>query len=427
MNKLERRIKKLISSGKKKGHLTYDEINNLLPDEVTSPEDIDRVLSTLGEMDIPIVSSPRELHKKSKSQITKSLQTEGTKEYDAVRSYLYQMGKISLLTREEEVIFSRAIEEGKKELKNMLSEVIPPKVLQSLLEEKKITKILREVREYCQSNEESPFPKKEVLPYPVNIEKFKEFIEEINKAEEKIESAKKKMTESNLRLVVSIAKKYVNRGLSFLDLIQEGNIGLMRAVDKFEYKRGFKFSTYATWWIRQAITRAIADQARTIRIPVHMIETMNKLLKVSQNFVQEKGREPTAEELAELMNLPVEKIRGILKISQHPISLETPVGSDEDSHFGDFIEDEKAEHPVKSAARKMLKEQIDEVLETLPGREKEILKLRFGIGKTLPHTLEEVGRKFQVTRERVRQIEAKALKKLRHPARSKKLRGHLGD
>ncbi|NOZ64771.1 MAG: RNA polymerase sigma factor RpoD [Caldiserica bacterium] len=425
MKKLDQKIRKLISAGKKKGHLTYDEINDLLPDEVNSPEEIDQVLATLGELSIPIVSPAKPLHGKPKPKEVKHLEAERPREYDAVRAYLYQMGKINLLTREEEVYLSRTIEEGKAKIKEILSQIIPKEHLESLLQEKKIRDILKEIKRCYQSKTESPFPKEAILPYPVDFDKFAQLIPRINEIENEIEKAKKKMIECNLRLVVSIAKKYVNRGLSFLDLIQEGNIGLMRAVEKFEYKRGFKFSTYATWWIRQAITRAIADQARTIRIPVHMIETMNKLLKTSQNFVQAKGREPTAEELAELMELPVEKIRAILKIAQHPISLETPVGSDEDSHFGDFIEDEGADHPVESAARQMLKEQIDHVLETLPEREKEILKMRFGIGSKPPHTLEEVGRKFQVTRERVRQIEAKALKKLRHPARSKKLKGHL--
>ncbi len=425
MKNLDQKIKKLVTEGKKKGHLTYDEINDLLPEDVSSPEDIDRVLTTLGELDIPVVSSPRDLVTSTRSSPTRSLEVERPREYDAVRSYLYQMGKIPLLTREEEIELSRAIEEGRNKLKKLFKQIIPQETLQKLLKEKKITQILQEVKRVYQTRTQSPFPREEELSYTVDWEKFEELLPQIEEAESQIERAKKKMIESNLRLVVSIAKKYINRGLSFLDLIQEGNIGLMRAVEKFEYKRGFKFSTYATWWIRQAITRAIADQARTIRIPVHMIETMNKLLKISQNFVQEHGREPTAEELAELMDLPVEKVKGILKIAQHPISLETPVGSDEDTHFGDFIEDETAEQPLDSAAFQMLKEQIQEVLETLPDRERDILRLRFGIGETTPHTLEEVGRKFNVTRERVRQIEAKALKKLRHPARSKKLRGHL--
>jgi RNA polymerase primary sigma factor len=259
----------------------------------------------------------------------------------------------------------------------------------------------------------------------VPAEELRESVKLLDQAEEKVKRGKAELVEANLRLVVSIAKKYTNRGLQFLDLIQEGNIGLMKAVDKFEYKRGYKFSTYATWWIRQAITRAIADQARTIRIPVHMIETINKLIRTSRHLVQKLGREPSPEEIAEKMDLPLDKVRKILKIAKEPISLETPIGEEEDSHLGDFIEDKKAISPLDAAIRYDLQRQINNALKTLTPREERVLRKRFGIGENTDHTLEEVGQDFAVTRERIRQIEAKALRKLRHPSRSKKLRSFV--
>ena len=569
----------IIELGKEKGHLTFDEINERLPQNITTPE-MEELFEELDQLDISVLED--ETEKEDEEDPFREESMLGSDEYaddqtaadleaakidDPVRLYLMEMGKVPLLTRDEEVSLAKQIEHGRhmitkaishasvtaeeirqirqrveNNLYNMndllranvdesnmeergrvvtqtlkqlddvseiyeeidrdielledaaLSEMDPKpieeriaknreKIYNKLLEidlnysiieqiASKIRMVFTRIDEANQeiqsvilrtmiSEEElrkivkrtkrnSPEAKALQKKYGFSLDDFikmdkqvrnaqktikrmekevgnsyeelKEIIRDIDVGEREAHDAKMKVVEANLRLVVSIAKKYTNRGLQFLDLIQEGNIGLMRAVDKFEYQRGYKFSTYATWWIRQAVTRAIADQARTIRIPVHMIETINKLSRVSRYLVQELGREPTPEEIAAKMDMPVEKIRRVFKIAQQPISLETPIGEDGDSHFGDFIEDQDATSPVTATAYRLMQEKIEEVLSTLTEREEKVLRLRFGIGgNDFPRTLEEVGTIFNVTRERVRQIETKALNKLRHPSRRKKL------
>ena len=309
---------------------------------------------------------------------------------DPVRMYLKEIGKVPLLSAEEEIELAKNMEAGA---------------------------VAKEKIAILKSREENATEEE--------LAEIKEEIKNLQKDLDAGDEAKKRLAEANLRLVVSIAKRYVGRGMLFLDLIQEGNLGLIKAVEKFDYRKGYKFSTYATWWIRQAITRAIADQARTIRIPVHMVETINKLIRVSRQLLQELGREPLPEEIAKELDMPVERVREILKISQEPVSLETPIGEEEDSHLGDFIQDDNVPVPAEAAAQTLLKEQLDEVLDTLTEREQKVLRLRFGMNDGRARTLEEVGKEFDVTRERIRQIEAKALRKLRHPSRSRKLRDYL--
>lgn len=367
---LEAKLNQLLEKGKKTGKLKFKDLE-FLEDANADPELESRFYEALEQngvsLDIPAdddalppldEDAPENLELEEIEEVTEE-ELSNTDAYvdsltidDPVRMYLKEIGRVPLLTPDEEVDLARRMSDGDQEAKN-------------------------------------------------------------------------RMTESNLRLVVSIAKRYVGRGMQFLDLIQEGNLGLIKAVDKFDYTKGYKFSTYATWWIRQAITRAIADQARTIRIPVHMVETINKVIRVSRQLLQELGHDPTAEEIAEEMNLPVDKVRDILKIAQEPVSLETPIGEEEDSHLGDFIPDEEASEPAEAASFALLREQLDEVLDTLTPREKKVLELRFGMTDGRTRTLEEVGKEFNVTRERIRQIEAKALRKLRHPSRSKKLKDFL--
>ncbi|MBC7765987.1 MAG: RNA polymerase sigma factor RpoD [Hyphomonadaceae bacterium] len=350
-------VKELIEKGKSRGVLSYQEIMDALQEIELNPEQIEMIYETLENIGVEVVG---DLDKELKEIEELNVEVEdieanipdGINIDDPVRMYLKEIGKVPLLSSDEEIELARRMEKGEQD-------------------------------------------------------------------------AKKRLAEANLRLVVSIAKRYVGRGMLFLDLIQEGNLGLIKAVEKFDYTKGYKFSTYATWWIRQAITRAIADQARTIRIPVHMVETINKLIRVSRQLLQELGRDPHPEELAREMNMTPEKVREIMKIAQEPVSLETPIGEEEDSHLGDFIPDDDAPAPAEAASFSMLKEQLRNVLDTLTSREEKVLRLRFGLDDGKARTLEEVGKEFNVTRERIRQIEAKALRKLRHPSRSKKLKDYM--
>ena len=375
--------RELIEKGKKKGVLTFKEISDAFEDIEVTPEEIERLYDVFEKESIELVEDlDKELEEieVSKEELEDLSVPEGINIDDHVKMYLKEIGKVNLLTPEEELSLAKIMADGET-AKEQLEEI---------------------------GEDIDEDTKKQIDLLIADGEK-----------------AKKSLAEANLRLVVSIAKRYVGRGMLFLDLIQEGNLGLIKAVDKFDYTKGYKFSTYATWWIRQAITRAIADQARTIRIPVHMVETINKLVRVSRQLVQELGREPTPEELAKELNMPVDKVREISKISQEPVSLETPIGEEEDSHLGDFIPDEDAPAPSEAASFVLLKEQLGAVLETLSEREAKVLRLRFGLDDGRARTLEEVGKEFDVTRERIRQIEAKALRKLRHPSRSKKLKDFL--
>ncbi len=506
-------VDRLVQLGKKKGFLTYDEVNEALSESIESSEEIDKIFDILDGKDIKIVESEEDdkidgsMDVESREQEVRRVR-EANKEDDVysdkfiplddpVKMYLKQMGSIPLLSRENEINLAKRIEEAEMKFaealyrttyarKKALAAVnqvlreeinvediikdeldrrsklledlqrIKQRVSRTRIGSEKSAQALAQFKLTAAFNENVVKEIKEKIAEVERLEKaiktqkkiaerkvlqgrrdellkelgqpikeLKDCLRVIRIRQSKFNKAKKLLVEANLRLVVSIAKKYINRGLSFLDLIQEGNMGLIRAVEKFEYKRGYKFSTYATWWIRQAITRSIADQARTIRIPVHMTETINKIVRISRLFVQEYGREPTAQEIAKQMRMPVVKVKDILKISQVPISLQTPIGDEGDTHFGDFIEDKKAVSPANATLQSMLKDEIANVLQTLEERERKILELRFGIHDGTTRTLEEVGSEFNVTRERVRQIESKALRKLRHPTRSRKIKQFL--
>ncbi len=528
---IQARIRELIKLAKEQGYLTFDDLNEALPEGITAADELDLILTRLRRMEIDIIeASEVDRYKDGKKDAEEEEEEEEKPEAkldildDPVRMYLKQMGQVPLLTREQEVEISKRIEEAENmvqkhinrfgfiarahlDLARKLAEgrerfdrvILDKKIESRERYMKKLPRLCKQVeqssasitQQYCQLRNSSKKQTKKLRSvqraiaslqrfYPHFYFKQKVTEEFVHLADEAYHTslylqtelakrprekrkrlqlgnrvrdleknlwlslgefaeqyqalkgwmrqalrAKTEMVEANLRLVISIAKKYTNRGLSFLDLIQEGNMGLMKAVEKFEYRRGYKFSTYATWWIRQAITRSIADQARTIRIPVHMIETINKLMRVQKQLVQEYGREPTPDEVAEEVLLPVDRVRAVLKMAQQPISLQSPVGESEETNFGDFIEDKGAENPSDMTAIVLLKEKIKDVLETLTERERQVLEQRFGLVDGYSRTLEEVGRQFQVTRERIRQIEAKALRKMRHPTRIRQLEGFL--
>ena len=400
--KFQQKLIELLALGKKKKNiLEYQEISDFFKDMNLDPEKLELVLDYLEHNGIDVLKISDDdddvdddilLDEEDEVEVDKiDLSVpDGVSVEDPVRMYLKEIGKVPLLSADEEIELAQKMEDGAVAAEQI--SILKGRMDNATDEEKADLK------------------------------------DEIKKLQKEVDfgaDAKKRLAEANLRLVVSIAKRYVGRGMLFLDLIQEGNLGLIKAVEKFDYKKGYKFSTYATWWIRQAITRAIADQARTIRIPVHMVETINKLIRVSRQLLQELGREPSPEEIAAEMNMPVERVREILKISQEPVSLETPIGEEEDSHLGDFIKDDNVPVPADAAAFTLLKEQLEEVLGTLTEREQKVLTLRFGLEDGRARTLEEVGKEFNVTRERIRQIEAKALRKLRHPSRSRKLKDYL--
>ena len=400
--KFQQKLKDLLALAKKKKNmLEYQEISDFFADMQLEAEQFDKILDFLEANNIDVL---RITDDDSDDEILLDVDDEdeievekidlsvpdGVSIEDPVRMYLKEIGKVPLLSAEEEIELAKNMEAGA---------------------------VAKEKIAILKSREENATEEE--------LAEIKEEIKNLQKDLDAGDEAKKRLAEANLRLVVSIAKRYVGRGMLFLDLIQEGNLGLIKAVEKFDYRKGYKFSTYATWWIRQAITRAIADQARTIRIPVHMVETINKLIRVSRQLLQELGREPSPEEIAAEMNMPVERVREILKISQEPVSLETPIGEEEVSHLGDFIQDDNVPVPADAAAFTLLKEQLEEVLGTLTEREQKVLTLRFGLEDGRARTLEEVGKEFNVTRERIRQIEAKALRKLRHPSRSRKLKDYL--
>ena len=529
-NEIQVRLRELIKLAKEQGYLTFDDLNEALPDGITDANELDAILTRLRRMEIDVIeASDVDRHKEVKKDLDEEEEEKPETKLDIlddpVRMYLKQMGQVPLLTREQEVEISKRIEEAENivqkhinrfgftarahlDLAQKLTEgrerfdrVILDKKIESRERYMKILpRLCKQVEKlgdtitqnYAKLSSNSSkkdtkglkafqrtlaslqrlYPKfyfkqkvteefvhladehyrtlldvqSEMAKHrrssgahsPVGIksreleksvwlslDEYAEQYQSLKSWLRKALRAKTEMVEANLRLVISIAKKYTNRGLSFLDLIQEGNMGLMKAVEKFEYRRGYKFSTYATWWIRQAITRSIADQARTIRIPVHMIETINKLMRVQKQLVQEYGREPTPEEVAEEILLPVDRVRAVLKMAQQPISLQSPVGESEETNFGDFIEDKGAENPCDMTAIVLLKEKIKDVLETLTERERQVLEQRFGLVDGYSRTLEEVGRQFRVTRERIRQIEAKALRKMRHPTRIRQLEGFL--